>query len=118
MKMKFEKLLNNQLVERNPKKDQRVKPMIEQVQVQIHQCGRLLQWQGQVDNRANNNSQGNHQQAYNRAKRHQVHPDSQWHRHLIRPDREECLVSQMDIQQGHTDNPVWLGCIVMEIQIR
>ena len=74
MKMKFEKLLNNQLVERNPKKDQRVKPMIEQVQVQIHQCGRLHQWQGQADNQANN-SQDNHH--YSRAKRHQVHPDSQ-----------------------------------------
>ena len=114
--MKFEKSSNSQLVERNLKKDQRVKPMIEQVQVQIHQCGRLLQWQGQVD--SHNNSQVNHHQVYNRAKHHQVNPDSQWHQHLIRPDREECLVFRMDIQQGHTDNLVWLECTVMEIQIR
>ena len=75
MKMKFEKLLNNRLVERNLKKDQRVKPMIEQVQVQIHQCGRRLQWQGQADN--HNNSLVNHHQVYNRPKHHQVNPDSQ-----------------------------------------
>ena len=74
MKMKFEKLLNNRLVERNLKNHQRVKSTIVQVQVQIHQCGRLLQ--GNQDNHNKVFNRVSHHKVYNRAKHHQVNLDS------------------------------------------